>query len=558
MRTWLLLLWLAALPAAFAQPAEEAKKLAALEGRVVNAKTGEPLRRVNLTMRSSATGMRTSVPMASSAPYAASTDAEGKFRIEKIEPGTYMLYAERQGFVRQSYGARRAGMQGTNLKLSAGQEIKDLEFKLTPQAVITGRVVDEEGEPLARVSVQVLRRFYYQGQQRLMPSGGGQTTDTGEFRISELAPGRYWISANYRARMMAFGEAPRTSGDKPEEDYVITYYPGTADQAGARAIDVQAGQEIPGIDIRMQKTRVYRIRGKVAGEQAPRGTRLMLLPRDSGAPFMGFMGAGASVRPDGTFEIGGVAPGSYLITVMRMQGAGGTQGRVPVDVVREDVENVILALGPGGNLKGSIRVEQSVGQKIAPGGVRVQLLSMEGISINTPGVTSGDDGQFVIEGVGPEKYRVTLYSLPEGTWLKSVRAGEQEVLDTGLDLSAGVAGNIEITLATGAGQVSGVVQDAKQQPAPGSIVTLVPEPPKPGRNDLYRVATTDQNGQFTLQGIPPGDYKLFAWEDVEMNAHMDPEFLKPHQGKAQKTSVKPDSHRQVTLPQIPAEETGAP
>ena len=199
MRTWLLLLWLAALPAAFAQPAEEAKKLAALEGRVVNAKTGEPLRRVNLTMRSSATGMRTSVPMASSAPYAASTDAEGKFRIEKIEPGTYMLFAERQGFVRQAHGARRAGMQGTNITLAAGQELKDLEFKLTPQAVITGRVVDEEGEPLARVSVQVLRRFYYQGQQRLMPSGGGQTTDTGEFRISELAPGRYWISADRKS-----------------------------------------------------------------------------------------------------------------------------------------------------------------------------------------------------------------------------------------------------------------------------------------------------------------------------------------------------------------------
>src|SRR4030095_29695 len=155
-------------------------------------------------------------------------------------------------------------MVGTTITVASAAELKDLNFKLIPQAVITGRVLDEEGEALARVQIQIMRRRFFRGKQQLMPMGGGQTTDTGDFRISDLAPGRCWVSATYRGRMMMFGEAPaRNPGDKPEEEYVTTYYPSSIDQAGARPIDLDAGQEASGIDIRIQRVRVYRIRGKV-------------------------------------------------------------------------------------------------------------------------------------------------------------------------------------------------------------------------------------------------------------------------------------------------------
>ena len=546
-----------------------AKKPGIIAGSVVNAKTNQPVRRVNLTVRpfgGPGTGSMGSGPMTPAAPYSATTDAEGKFRIENVDPGSYRMSAERQGFVRQEYGARLNSMMGTTVTVAPAQELKDLNFKLIPQAVITGRVLDEEGEPLAHVQIQVMAQRFFRAKRQLMPTGGAQTNDTGEFRVADLAPGRYWVSATYRGRNMMFGEAPaRNTADKPEEEYVATYYPGSIDQVSARPLDVQAGQEMPGIDIRIQKTRVYRIRGKVTGAPQPiRNVRLIMLPRDQVALMGFFGGAGAMVKEDGTFEIGGVQPGSYYVAALPMQGPQSVSGKVAVDVSRENVQNVTLVLGSGMTVKGSILIEgdvqqpeQARGKKTSFGAVRVQLSVIEGLPFGASGGTVKDDGSFAIENVGPDRYRILALNLPEGTWLKSIRAGDQEVLDTGLDLSSGVSGPVQITLGSGSGQISGKVQDAKQQAAPGSLVTLLPNPMKEERNDLYRITTTDQNGQFTLQGVPPGEYRLYAWEDIEPGIYMDPEFLKPHESKAQKITIKANGQEQVSIAQISAEATAA-
>jgi hypothetical protein len=240
-----------------------------------------------------------------------------------------------------------------------------------------------------------------------------------------------------------------------------------------------------------------------------------------------------------------------------------TIGKASVDVSQEDVDNVMLTLAGGATLRGSIRLdgevqqqEQAQGKKITFGSVRVQLSPMDGIAFNTPGAAAKEDGSFAIENVGPERYRIVVFSLPPGVWLKSIRAGDQEVLESGIDVSAGTPGPVEITLGIGVGQISGGVQDAKQQPASGSMVTLLPDPMKEERNDLYRVTSTDQNGQFTVQGIAPGEYKLFAWEDVDPGSYMDAEFLKTHESRARKVTIKANGQEQVTLNQIPAEATG--
>jgi protocatechuate 3,4-dioxygenase beta subunit len=558
-----------------AQPSssEQAAKPAILQGRILNAKTGEPVRKANVTLRPSGVsgsggGTIGSISASGSpaAPYAATTDAEGKFHIENVEPATYHLMVERQGFVRQEYGSRSRSRMGTPITLSPGQEMNAIELKLTPQAVITGRVLDEDGDPLSRVTIQVLRRrFIMAGKPQLMPSGGNQTNDNGEFRISDLAPGRYFISANYN-RMMFNGEAPaRNTAGKPEEEYVITYYPGTTDQAGASPLDLQAGQELPGVDIRMKKARVYRIRGKiVAPGQSVRNLRLMVLPRTASVAMSGFMGGGsrALIHDDGSFEMGGIQPGSYHLAVAPMQGMQTVMGKTPVEVGQGDVEGVTVALGSGLNLTGSIRIDapkdeldqfQSQGGKLTFETVRVQIAPTEGFAFNMPRSTTKDDGTFAIENVSQDRYRINAFNLPSGTWLKSIRAGDQEVQDTGLDLSAGNVGPIQITLGLGGSQIDGVVQDAQKHPAPGSMVTLLRDPIIAERYDLNRITTTDQNGRFSLKGIPPGEYKVYAWEDIEPGAHTDPEFLKPHEGKATKLSLKNKSQEQVSLVQIPAE-----
>jgi protocatechuate 3,4-dioxygenase beta subunit len=556
-------------PAAPSSP-EQAAKPATLEGRILNAKTGEPVKKANITLRPSNGGpvfggrsISASGPPA--APYAATTDAQGEFHMENVEPATYRLTIERQGFLSQEYGSRNRSRMGTPITLKAGQEMSSIEIKLTPQAVITGRVLDEDGDPLSRASVQFLMRRYVSGKQQLAPSGGSQTNDTGEFRVSELPPGRYFISANY-SRMRLNGDAPtRNASGKPEEEYVTTYYPGTTDQAGAGPLDVQAGQELPGIDIRLKKARVYRIRGKIVAPpgQSVRNLRLMALPRMASIAMSGFMvGSRALIHDDGSFEMDGVQPGSYHLAVAPIQGMQTIMGKTLVEVGQGDVEGVTLVFGSSLNLTGSFRIDapkdeldqfQSQGAKLTFETVRVQLIPADGLAFNTPRSASKDDGTFAIENVSPDRYRINVVNLPSGTWLKSIRTGDQEVQDTGLDLSAGNVGPIQVILGLGGSQVDGVVQDAQQHPAPGIMVTLIHDPPIAERFDLNRMTTTDQNGRFSLKGIAPGEYKVYAWEDLEPGAYADPEYLKPHEGKATKLSLKNKGQEQVSLVQIPAE-----
>ena len=283
------------------------------------------------------------------------------------------------------------------------------------------------------------------------------------------------------------------------------------------------------------------------------------MPRERNSIGFIFGSIASSVKDDGSFELVGVTPGSYFVTVLPMQGSQVSAGKSPVDVIKENVDNVTLVLSSPTAINGSIEVEPIAGQqesaqnnqKINLSSMRIQVTAMEGISLNTPNGLVKEDGSFVLERVTPDKYRIGAYGLPQGLWLKSIRSGDLDVMESGIDLNGG-SGNIVITLGRGAGTLSGTVQNAKQQPASGSTVTLVPGTLKEDRFDLLKVISTDQNGQFTLQGIPPGEYKLFAWAEMEQGRYMDPEFLKPYESKAKKITVKVNGTEQVQITEITA------
>lgn len=553
-------------PPAF-QAESDPKKFAAIEGRVFNAKTGVALRRVNVTLQPSfVTGRVGTGSIGYTAPpttpYAAATDAEGRFRIERIEPGTYRMSADRQGFIRSEYGSRPASRMGITITVDAGQELRNMDMKLVPQAVVTGRVLDDEGEPLARVQIQLLRQVFANGRHQLMPAGGGMTLDTGEFRIPEIAPGRYWISATYRGNPM-FGElVARNPAGKPEEAYITTYHPNAPDQASARHLDLHPGQELPRIDIRMQKARVFRVRGKVTGPQAStRNLRITLLPRHSPA-FFGF-GNPSDVKEDGSFEIGNAQPGSYSLTAMLMQGRLTVLGKMPIEVGDQDLDKVVFALTGTSTLTGSIRIEGDVqalekrlGKKLSLDRIRLQCMPVNMLIFGNTTTTPKDDGTFTLDNIAPDNYRLITMGLPEGTYLKTIRMGEQDITDSTFEIVPGAPATIQVTLGIGVGEVSGIVRDREQQPVAG-VISLISDPFKEGRTDLFRMTSGDQKGQFSIRNLPPGDYKLYAWEDVSPESVMDPEFLKSHESRAHRLTIKADGQEQVTLTQIPAEAIAA-
>jgi len=146
-----------------------------LEGIVVNAVTGEPLKKVHLTLRP--LGVQNGVP------YGTTTDSAGHFLINDVDPGRYNFSASRNGFVGQPYSPQGSTNRNAPLTLSNGQQLKEIVFKLTPQGVISGRILDEDGDPLSGVAVQCMVYSYQGGKRQLMNRNGGSTNDLGEFRL---------------------------------------------------------------------------------------------------------------------------------------------------------------------------------------------------------------------------------------------------------------------------------------------------------------------------------------------------------------------------------------
>ena len=254
----------------------------------------------------------------------------------------------------------------------------------------------------------------------------------------------------------------------------------------------------------------------------------------------------AMVGPDGGFEIRGVERGSYHLTASSTQGRMRTLGRLPIEVTSGDVDGLVFSIGETFEIAGSVRVEGEP-KAALPAGVLL-LAPPEVVLLFPLASTVGQDGAFRVEGVGRDHYRLNCYGLPEGTYLKSARVGDQEILEKGLDLSEAVTGPVvEIILSAKAGVVEGQAQ-AGNQPAPGAMVTLIPEPVRPNQPHLYKQVSADQNGRFRITSVAPGDYKLYAWaEELDMAAYLDPEFVKPLEGSGARVTVREHSREQVEL-----------
>src|SRR5437867_1702936 len=156
-----------------------------VEGLVVNSATGQPLGKAALTLRrvDSPPG-----PPGSARTYTATSDASGAFHIMGVEPGKYRLSATRTGFVSAEYGVRDFMQSGTTITLEARQRLGDLQLRMTPNGVITGRIVDEDGEPMAYLQVEAMLSRYSQGRKQLVTYGSASTNDLGEYRIFGLPP----------------------------------------------------------------------------------------------------------------------------------------------------------------------------------------------------------------------------------------------------------------------------------------------------------------------------------------------------------------------------------
>jgi hypothetical protein len=541
----------------FAQSSSEKPVACTLRGEVLQEPGDKPLRKIKVQLTSSAPDAAQSSAQDGDTTYTATTNPEGKFIISDIKPGPYRLSAEHMGFF--LVDQKRRVIRSQALTLQSGDEVKDLVLRMQPAAVITGKVLDRDGDPMPLVTVTATR--YPASSGRGNPHSLGHTNDQGEYRMANLQPGQYLISAlSTRDDSDETAEPATTKKNKRPERSYTTYYPGTSDKNQAVPVDIHPGDEIP-VNLTMVFGPTFRVRGSVANltDAADADNNILLVAKDSGAWQESY--SPPEIKKDGSFEIRAVPPGLYYLALRSITESGPQATFVKtIEITDSDLENVHIAAVPVSAVHGRLRLDGN--EKNEWPGFAVALASDETDSDlwrqfdgrpQSFDASVNRDGSFTIQGVPAGSYRVSAWAAANfgrDSFVQSIRLGGADVTNSGFRVSGGTY-SLDIVMSTQAAAIEGAVVDAKDQPATGATVIAIPDAVRRGRSDAYQSDRADQQGRFHLHGLAPGEYEVIAVEYLD-DDYRDPEFLKKNEASSLAVRLEKGDRKVISLKVVAA------
>jgi hypothetical protein len=468
---------------------------------------------------------------------------------------------------------------------------------MTATGALRGRLWNADKAPAPVVVVRLFRLVYgADGEQTRQYVAATRTDDRGEFRMTYVTPGRYYVAA---------GSTPGVDGayyNGIAEVYPITYYPGVPDLAQALPIDVAPGAELA-VELSQHRLPAVRVRGRVVDTRTgrpPTSVDISLTTRGAGG--RSFEVSDEAKRYNGSngeLELHDILPGTYLVTAtwggsialpaafMPTKPAAEPESNDPaaraawnkqnhaamefaMSFAREGVAYATLTVGDtdingfelnivgGGSITGRVRIDGSSpadAQVLA----RVKVLlkpSLDGKPFRITNVypvepaSINPDGTFRFNNASVGEYRVAIEGLDSGFYLKEARSGASDALNRSFTFTPSESNVLDLVIGSGAPEIRGVVTDERLVPAPGAQIALVPERNR-DRVELFRTATAGPDGRFSVANVAPGDYKLFAWQTLEPFAYFDPELLQRDESKARSVQVKESANQSIDLRVIP-------
>jgi hypothetical protein len=516
---------------------------ARIRGRVTSAENRSPLRRAQVSITSPEVSVRRMT----------TTDADGRYEFAELPAGRFVITATKGGYVTLQAGQRRPFEPGNPIALADAQTLTDVDIALPRGSVVTGRITDEFGEPIAMAQVQAQRYQYGPGGQRRLTLGGGPmglvfTDDLGQFRLYGLMPGEYVVSAVVRQMGMALGAG---SVNDSTEGFAPTFYPGTINVADAQPVTLGLGQELT-LHIPLSAARMARVSGSVVDSFGRPAVGAMVMLRSGTGPGPMMAMVAGQVGPNGTFTLANVPPGEHFIDVRptpRGGGSGSEFASVPITVAGESIAGLRITTGPGATVKGRVVFEGTAARTGGFGPLRVMAQAedpqtpMFGMGMMFGGGATGDgsigdDGAFELGGVtGNVLFRVNA---PPAWTLKSVTVQGEDMTDVAYPFKgAQVLSDVVIVLTDKLTEISGGVTDTRGRALTDYVVVLLASESKAGAaaTRFTRTIRPDQQGSFNVRGLPPGEYLAAAVESLEQGREWDPEF----QGRVR------DVGRRVTL-----------
>jgi hypothetical protein len=264
----------------------------------------------------------------------------------------------------------------------------------------------------------------------------------------------------------------------------------------------------------------------------------------------------------GKFEVKGLLPGAYDIRAWVGEvnpdgGAGLTFAHAPVDIYSQDIAGIVLDIYPTVRVNGSVTVDgRAPGQTVARVGVQVDgALAKAGVYQGLAAravVADSQSGAFMIPAVMTGHYRIQMgQGLPPDLYVADVRQRDRSIFDTGFDVGIESPAPIQVSLSSGARSVEGTVRDGAGRPVAGATAVLIPPQSRRQNRMLYRTAISDANGRFKIQGAAPGDYSIYAWQNMPDGAYFNDWFLSHYEDAGKKVNLGPGPLVGIDVKAIP-------
>jgi hypothetical protein len=416
--------------------------------------------------------------------YVATSGPDGSFSIQDVEPGQYHMRVQRTGYVAGNWGGIPGGAP---LTVAPDRELGNIALTLVPQAVIVGRVLDEDGDPLEQVQVMVQPASPGSPSRR-----NAATDDEGRFRISGVAPGSYVLSASQQRRHHPHG---RWILQGVAASYPDVYYPDVFDPAEAQPIRVNMGATVSGFELRMKKVAAYRVSGSVE------------LPRDAAAASVfvhvhprlgpGWVGSGfgGALRAAGeNFDLSAVLPGSYTLIATCNDGQRSRQASLPIDVQDRDLEGLVVRFPSGATIDGVLLGAGDLA------GIHIALTPNP--PVPGPSAQTAAGGKFTFYDVVPGIYQLRPWRIPRDGYVRGARLNGVPTSPDAIAVNG--PGQLEVEIAFDGGVIAGIVESAEATPLQGAAVQLW------SASQIRHFAVSDQDGRFEIRGVAPGDLVAIA------------------------------------------------
>lgn len=495
-----------------------------ITGIIRAADTGQPIRGADIRL----TGTSLS-GSAMGGIRGAFTDANGRYEFTGLPDGVYLLVASKVRYMTMSYGQTRAGEEGRTVQVTGSQRVEKVDFALPAGGVIVLRVGNRFGDPAVGYRVSLFQAKTGAGGRALAPlpvsSFANTTDDRGEIRLSGLAPGEYFVSAE------AASAPPGTPGEREGQ----TFFPGTPVEAEAQPITVGLGEEVVyAFDTMLSRT--YRISGTIVGNGPAdevlleRVTPLRTVVVDIN------LGQGKS------FSRAGLSPGEYLLTARNQK----ELGTLRVEVAGADANDLVVSMRPAQPIRGRVTFDGP-----APRGVPQQTFvvrpELENDRIAFVAQYRQADWTFEIPALTGSG--VIRTDLPNGWFLKAVLLDGRDVTDTVVDFSTYQGKPVEVVVTQNATELRGSVADASGRAVTNYVAVAFADDQRQWMSLSRRVVSVrpDQQGRFTIRGLPPGRYLVAVVNYLPAGQEKEPRVLERLRAAATPVALTEGAAQTVSL-----------